>query len=263
MNPNERAAAAESDARSVKLIPAVTDTSAETIILRAIDKNVSVEALERLLDMRRELKAEYAKKAYFEALAAFQAECPIIKKTKAVRCKSGTIGYRYAPIESIVAQIKDILQKHGFSYTTSMELTEKGVKAVCRVTHSGGHSEVSEMEVPLGTKTDLMSQSQVVAAAQTFAKRYAFCNAFGIMTMDEDNDAIATDGQKIAVKEQVPLFDILSSQLDEIALTRDSHQIREWVRMSANKIKTCSKEERAALRSAYNKAMGLAKQIEK
>ena len=34
-----------------------------------------------------------------------------------------------------------------------------------------------------------MSAQQKVGAALTFAKRYAFCNAFGIMTGDEDNDA--------------------------------------------------------------------------
>ena len=34
-----------------------------------------------------------------------------------------------------------------------------------------------------------MSQTQVEAAALTFAKRYAFCNAFGILTGDEDTDA--------------------------------------------------------------------------
>src|SRR5262249_52436437 len=35
----------------------------------------------------------------------------------------------------------------------------------------------------------IMSQTQVVAAALTFAKRYAFCNAFGILTGNEDTDA--------------------------------------------------------------------------
>jgi hypothetical protein len=34
-----------------------------------------------------------------------------------------------------------------------------------------------------------MSQTQVEAATLTFAKRYAFCNAFGILTGDEDIDA--------------------------------------------------------------------------
>lgn len=44
------------------------------------------------------------------------------------------------------------------------------------------------MEVPLGNKTQVMSDTQLYAAASTFAKRYAFCNAFGIMTGDEDNE---------------------------------------------------------------------------
>jgi len=49
------------------------------------------------------------------------------------------------------------------------------------------------MEVPLGNKTSVMSQTQVVAAALTFAKRYAFCNAFGIMTGDDDNEKVISD----------------------------------------------------------------------
>ena len=41
-----------------------------------------------------------------------------------------------------------------------------------------------------------MSQTQVEAAALTFAKRYAFCNAFGILTGDEDTDAKPATGEK-------------------------------------------------------------------
>ena len=46
-----------------------------------------------------------------------------------------------------------------------------------------------------------MSDSQVVAAASTFSKRYAFCNAFGILTGDEDNDgqAIKTPAKDITM----------------------------------------------------------------
>jgi len=162
---------------------------ADQLISQAIEKNVPVETMEKLLAMRRELRAEYAKEQFTLAMAKFQGTCPIIKKTKEVKTKAGIVAYRYAPIESIVEQVKPFLQECGFSYSTSMVLSPTGVKASCKVTHSSGHSEISEMEVPLGTKTEIMSQSQVVAAAQTFAKRYAFCNAFGILTGDEDTDA--------------------------------------------------------------------------
>ena len=55
----------------------------ESLIAKAIDKNVSVETMERLLIMRRELKAEWAQTEFDKAMAAFQSECPIIKKLRA------------------------------------------------------------------------------------------------------------------------------------------------------------------------------------
>jgi hypothetical protein len=166
----------------------IVNFNIETLMGKAIENGLSPETMEKFLAMRQQLKAEWAKEQYNKAMANFQASCPTIVKTKEVKTKSGVVAYRYAPIESIVSQIATHLQANGFSYSTNMELMENGVKVSVKTTHIDGHSEVTEMHVPLGNKTDIMSQSQVVAAAQTFAKRYAFCNAFGILTGDEDND---------------------------------------------------------------------------
>ena len=171
----------------------ITQNSAEMLITRAIDKNVSVETMERLLKMRRELKAEYAKEEFDKAMANFQMDCPEVKKTKEVKTKSGQVAYRYAPIEVIVRQVKSVLQANGFSYSIQTETEPGKVKSICIVKHIAGHSESYNMEVPLGNKTQVMSDSQVVAAASTFSKRYAFCNAFGILTGDEDDDGRSTD----------------------------------------------------------------------
>ena len=163
--------------------------STEALIARAIDQKVPVETMERLLAMAKEMQAIKAKQEFDKAMAKFQSECPTIVKTKEVHTKSGAVAYKYAPIESIVEQVKPYLQSNGFSYSTNMEVLPAGVKVTCKITHIAGHSENSEMEVPLGERTQIMSASQVTAAASTFAKRYAFCNAFGILTGDEDNDA--------------------------------------------------------------------------
>ena len=163
---------------------------AEALIALAIEKNVSVDTMERLLAMRRELKAEWAKEEFDKAMSAFQAECPIIKKTKGVKTDSGDLAYKYAPLECIVEQVKDFLSKHGFSYCVDQPEAKPGyIKVALTVKHTCGHSEVTSVALPLGNKTRLMSQTQVEAAALTFAKRYAFCNAFGILTGDEDTDA--------------------------------------------------------------------------
>lgn len=169
------------------------EQSAETLIAQGIEKGISVDTMERLLAMRRELKAERAKEAFDTAMAKFQSECPTIVKTKEVKTRAGVVAYRYAPIESIVQQVKNQLQDNGFSYKTDQEMKETGVKVTVRVIHSGGHSEETSMEVPFGSKTDIMSLSQVTAAATTFAKRHAFLNAFGILTGDEDTDAAPSE----------------------------------------------------------------------
>ena len=183
--------------------PAPYENSAEALIAQAIEKGTSVDTMERLLAMRRELKSEWSKEQYDKAMAAFQASCPTIKKTREVKTDGGKVAYRYAPIESIVYQVKDALKANGFSYTTGMELKDEAVRVTVRVTHQAGHSEETSMEVPFGSQTKVMSKSQVAAAATTFAKRYAFCNAFGILTGDEDTDArpLDTDAPKGATSQ--------------------------------------------------------------
>lgn len=185
------------------VIPA-QGVSIEALLSSAVANGVPVETMERLLAMRRELKAEAAKEAFDLAMAGFQSECPTIQKTKEVRTRAGIVAYSFAPIESIVQQVRHLLKQYGFSYSFRMENTEEGVKVVCRVVHSAGHSEETPMEVPIGNKTDVMSNSQVTAAATTFAKRYAFLNAFGIMTGDEDTDGANTDGDQTAASKDSP-----------------------------------------------------------
>jgi len=163
---------------------------AETLISQAIEKNVPIETLERLLAMRTQLKDEFAKQEFDKAMSNFQGECPVIKKGKeGGKTKTGIVVYKYAPLDVIVSQTKELIRDNGFSYMIKTETKPEGVKVICTVKHLLGHSEDSSMEIPLGNKTEIMSQSQVVASAITFAKRYAFCNAFGILTGDEDDDA--------------------------------------------------------------------------
>lgn len=164
-------------------------SSIDALISQAIDKSVSVDTLERLLAMRRELKAEYAKEQFNVAMSRFQSICPLIKKTKTVVNKSGIVLYKYAPIESIVSQVKHVLEECGFSYSIETKTDTGSVTVTCTAKHILGHSQDSSFTVPLGNKTEIMSASQHVAAALTFAKRYAFCNTFGILTSDQDVDA--------------------------------------------------------------------------
>lgn len=160
--------------------------NAENLIAKAIDQGTPVDTMEKLLGMRRDLKAEWAKEQYDAAMARFQSECPTIEKGKKV--SFGSTSYSYAPLEVIVEQVKGLLSANGFSYTFDTEEDDKGLTIFCFAKHISGHMEKSKCFIAIDTSSK-MNVSQKSGSAMTYGKRYAFCNAFGILTGDEDNDA--------------------------------------------------------------------------
>lgn len=162
----------------------------ERLLDKAVDAKSAVEVIQALNVMRREVMAEQAKAAYDAAFAAFQAECPPIVKQKGVTDNSGNTAYKYAPLEDVIAQIKPILQRHGFSYTLDTDVTSADgwVIAKCRINHAAGHSTESVAKFPLGGGTRMMSTTQIYASALTFASRRVLCNAFGLVMAGEDSD---------------------------------------------------------------------------
>lgn len=152
-------------------------------------KTGNVEMAERLLDLYERLEKKWAKQQFDKAMAKFQHECPVIKKTKVVYEKDKrTERYRFAALDSIVEQSGPHIANNGLSYTIKTRHDDKMMTITVTVKHIAGHSEDSEFSIPIGSE-EYMSVPQKYGARCTFAKRYAFCNAFGILTGDGDNDA--------------------------------------------------------------------------
>lgn len=184
------------------LAQSVEVVNVQGLLTQAIEKNLSVETMERLLAMAEKMQAIHAKKEFDRAMSSFQAECPVIQKRKKV--SFGTTNYSYAPLDDIVDQVKDILSRNGFSYTFDTEQSETMMRVFCIAKHELGHTEKSKFEIQIDTAAK-MNKSQQYGAALTYAKRYAFCNAFGILTGDEDNDA-QTPSHQEEVYENRPII---------------------------------------------------------
>lgn len=164
----------------------------ESLVRFAIERQVDPATMERLVALQERVMASRAKSAFDEALAAFQSECPVIEKKKVVLNKDQrTVRYKFAPLDDVVAQVKVLLKTHGFSYSLDTEVKPNWVKAICKITHCAGHSQLSTFEVPIEGDA-YMSQPQKYASSLTFCKRYAFLNGFGILTGDEDTDGKVT-----------------------------------------------------------------------
>jgi len=164
------------------------DNSVEGFINAAIAQQLPIETIKEFLVMRKELRNDQAREAFTIAMANFQKDCPVIAKTKAVKNKSGQVTYRYATIDSIILQVKGALGENKLSYKFREEREGGNMTVFCVVTHAMGHSEETGFTVEIGTE-GYMTDTQKYGARNTFAKRYAFTNALGIVTGDEDTDA--------------------------------------------------------------------------
>lgn len=193
-------------------VPARIDVNPQALIAAAVQNGASLEIMDKLLDMRERLQKEAAQIAFREAMAEFQRECPVIVKSTGVDYTSKKTGarvkYQYASLDVIVAAVRDILSLHGFSYTFTTLQTEKTITAECHVHHVAGHTETTTFTLPFDDASK-MNAMQTVASSLTYAKRYAFCNGFGIMTGEQDNDGMdpkrKEDEDKIELENQARL----------------------------------------------------------
>lgn len=165
---------------------------------QAITQNLTPEVMEKFMNLYDRWEAKKAKKEFDLAMAAFQGECPVINKGKSVMNKpekGGGLRYRYAPLDVIVKQVGKIISAHGLSYTINATIANNAVTAAVIVTHESGHSQESSFTAPIDADS-FMNVAQKYGASLTYAKRYAFCNAFGILTGDDDTDAVANEGRE-------------------------------------------------------------------
>ena len=152
----------------------------------ASDPNCDVEKLERLMGLQERFEARAAHLAYGNAVAAFQAKCPIIQKLKPAD------RYKYAGYDDIMHQIRPILAECGLSVSFSSGAAENGTLNIEITIQHGTHSETKHFAFPVPQQLKV-NDTQKMGAALTYARRYALCGALNIVVSDEDMDAAGLD----------------------------------------------------------------------
>lgn len=176
---------------------ALAQSPVEQILRAAVQRGVTTEnvaVIERLTDLYERLQAKDAEKRFAAAFVALQADMPNIQATKAVPNRDNTVRYRFAPYEEIMAQVKPLLQKHGFTVTFSTDFDDKRVIQSCTLQHIDGHSRTNKFAARIGNGPPGSSEAQGDGAASTYAKRFALCNALNI-TVETDTDGRGTDAR--------------------------------------------------------------------
>lgn len=197
-----------------KEVESPTSISIQDALIQIVQRtDIDPDRLEKFLDLQIKMENRQAERAYNEALASFQGECPIIKRTKKTDFDSksgGKVKYDYSPLDEIVYIIKPIMTKHGLSYSFDVKGGEKTSKLFTKIKHKDGHGETSELEFDTFHDDGRMNTSQRRKSALTYIKRAGLENALGIVTAGEDDDAKrAVDNP--ATKEQLDqIYDLVA-----------------------------------------------------
>lgn len=124
-----------------------------------------------------------------EALAAFQAEMPVVTKSKTAKVPTkagGSYSYSYADLATVSEIAMPRLTAHGLSFTCAPRLTDAGhYELVGTLRHASGDAADGALPIKGGTPQELGSSI-------TYARRYLLGAMTGIVTDDDDDGALAS-----------------------------------------------------------------------
>jgi len=163
----------------------VPATTPDQLLALAVDKDLDIDKLAKLMELQKDYNAGLARKEFFNSLTIFQANVPEIRKTKHV--SFGETNYHYAPLADIVRQIKETCKRCELAYRWEIDDTGEQIKVTCIVTHSSGHSEKTTMTASPDA-SGKKNQIQARGSAIEYMKRYTLIGALGLSTADTDID---------------------------------------------------------------------------
>lgn len=122
------------------------------------------------------------------ALAAFQGECPPIRKgnTATVPTKNGgQYTYDYATLSDVLEVVNPVLARHGLSLMTKLTVTKHGFGIKYKLRHVSGESDGGFYPMPDPVRTP----PQDMGAVQTYNRRHVVCSILGVAPGGDDDDA--------------------------------------------------------------------------
>ena len=175
-----------SESREVAPAPA-TDILA--IIARAAsDPSVDPAKMQALLDVQERILDKRAEIAFNEAMVRLQPNLPRITKDGVIYAKDGvTVRSKFTKFETLDRVLRPLYTAEGFGVTFTTDLKGEMLFVTASVRHCMGHKETTTVPVPID-KNAYRTEAQNMGSTISYGKRYAFCAAFNIVTLDEDDD---------------------------------------------------------------------------
>lgn len=188
-----------------------------SLIEAAVTAGADIAVIEKMMELQIRWEEREARKAYVEAMTAFKADPPKLKKTKQV--KFGKTNYMHADLNEIVETATPALSKYKLSVTWDFEQNNGTVAVTCRVMHIDGHCESVTLSGPYDNSGG-KNQIQGVVSTTTYLRRATYLAALGLTAGDMDDDGQAGYQQQ-AQKQPVGRMQPEQSNIDKIPLSEE------------------------------------------
>lgn len=172
------------------MVPEVPPQSPDLISVierLAVDPRVDIDKLERIIALKERMIADQRKQEFMAAMARVAPKIPPIDQHGRIEV-NGVLRSKYALLEQIDEILRPIISEEGLSLSFDTEMIEGGkIRVSCRLSHSGGHSEVKSIPLPID-KTGSKNDTQAVVSTVSYGRKALTKMFFNIMERGSDDD---------------------------------------------------------------------------
>lgn len=178
----------------------------------AIEKQGSIDVIERLAKLQREEREYQAKIDFDEALNRCQTQMRRISAD----ANNPQTRSRYATYAKMDSVLRPVYTREGFSLSFSTEETpEKDVVCVTCIVARSGHERKYRIDMPADGKGakggDVMTKTHATGAAATYGMRYLLKMIFNVAIGEDDDDGNLTPGEIGEPLEESVVMDFIAS----------------------------------------------------
>jgi len=227
------------------------DSVMNLIAEAAMNPQMDVAKLEKLMDLQQRILDRDAKTAFDVDFVKMKPELPVVARRKSnTQTKS-----KYAPLEDINRDVDPILSRYGFGTATRIvrqDADSVTVEAILR--HRGGHYVSNEITMPLdrtGIAGSLnKTMVHAIALTVTYCKRVAVCALLNISTGDDKDGNGAHQERPVYITTDQAIE--IDTGLKEAGIDRD--KFFAWAK-ATNDAGESVTDSRFILSLHYNQAM--------
>ncbi len=192
------------------------------LMTMAMDKNLDLDRIERLLKFQAEAEAREAQKAFTKAMAEFKKVGFVIQKD----LKNIQYNSEYAS-DGAINKVAPVLARYGISHSFTTEQKGGEVWVTCILQHSeGGSKSVTQHAPP--DKSGAKNTIQQFKSTRTYLRKTTLEDVLGIATASDSDD----DGNGYSEPVEVITVDQVTVINDLITITgKDKKAMLDWCKV--------------------------------